>query len=94
MKKHNNILERIAYAADLGTEPLPKLPLIELAGENRVLVENHKGVIQYGDHEICLKVSYGYISICGNRLELARMTKEQLIITGYIESVRLCRGRK
>lgn len=94
MKKNKNILERIACAADLSTEPLPRLPLVELAGENRVLVENHQGVIQYGCQEICLKVCYGYISICGNQLELARMTKEQLVITGVIDSISLCRGRK
>lgn len=92
--RHKNIFERIADAADLSTEPLPKLPLVELVGENRVLVENHQGVIQYGCEEICLKVSYGHISICGHHLELARMSKEQLIVTGVIDSVRLCRGRK
>ena len=94
MKKHKVLFERIADAADLGTEPLPKVPLVELAGENRVLVENHQGVIQYGCEHICLKVCYGHISISGNHLELARMTKEQLVVTGIIDSVHLCRGRK
>ncbi len=94
MKQRKNLLERMAFAADLSTEPLPKLPLVELAGEHRVLVENHLGVIQYGCQEICVKVSYGHISISGKRLELARMTKEQLVITGIIEGVCLCRGRK
>lgn len=94
MKQRKNLLERMAFAADLSTEPLPKLPLVELAGEHRVLVENHLGVIQYGCQEICVKVSYGHISISGKCLELARMTKEQLVVTGVIESVCLCRGRK
>lgn len=94
MKRNGNFLERVAQAADLTTEPLPKLPLVELAGEHRVLIENHHGVIQYGCEEICVRVNYGYISILGSNLELARMTKEQLVITGRIDAVHLCRGRQ
>ena len=93
MKKYQRILERIASAADLETEPLGKLPVVELAGENRVLVENHQGVIQYGCNEICIKVCYGSVSISGNHLELAKMTKEQLLIIGAIDRIQLCRGR-
>ena len=93
MKQRRNILDRVANAADLTTEPLPKLPLIEVAGEHRVLIENHHGVVQYGCERICIKVSYGHICVCGRKLELARMTKEQLVISGYIEQLQLCKGR-
>ena len=93
MKRHEWILERIASAADLDAEALPKLPLVELAGQRRVLIENHHGVIQYGTQEICVNVSFGHINIQGNQLKLARMTKEQLIITGLITGVHLCSRR-
>lgn len=93
MKERRSMWERIANAADLGTEPMPKLPLIELAGYGRMLIENHKGVIQYGCNEICVKVDYGIVHIIGTGLDLACMTKEYLLITGQIESVRLERGR-
>lgn len=94
MKQRKGILERVMNGADLGTEPLPKLPLVELAGEHRVLIENHHGVAQYGCNEILAKVGFGYICICGSKLELAQMTREQLVITGNVEAVRLIRGRK
>lgn len=93
MKQREKILERLVNAADLRAEPLPCVPLVELAGERRVLIENHQGVVQYGSNEICVKVTYGRLRICGNNLELARMTKDQLVITGLIEGVQLCRGR-
>ncbi len=93
MKERRSIWERVMNAADLGTEPLPKLPLVELAGDRRVLIENHHGVKEYGCNEICVKVNYGNLYICGQKLNLACMSKDQLIITGMIESVRLCRGR-
>ena len=92
MTKRKHLLEKIAVAADLSTEPIPKQPLVEIAGERRVLIENHFGVTGYGTDEICVKVRYGNILICGDHLELARMTKGQLIISGTIGSVELCRG--
>ena len=90
MEKH--IMERIAAAADLPDEPIPGLPLIEIAGERRVLIEHHCGVTEYGRCQICVRVKYGFIVVMGQRLELARMTKEQLIITGKIECVKLERS--
>lgn len=93
MKQHRGLLEKIMTAADLQSEPLPRAPLLELNGERRVLIENHFGVTQYSDQEICVKVSYGLICICGSGLELACMSKERLVITGSIDAVRLMKGR-
>ncbi len=89
MKK--GIFERVIMGADLPGESLPGLPLIEIAGEHRVLIENHCGVMQYGDMEISVRVKFGCIKISGNGLMLSRMSKQQLIISGEIDSVSLCR---
>ena len=94
MKEHGNILNRIALAADLPGETVPGQPIIEIAGGNRLLIENHKGVTVYGCKTIHVKVSYGQVCICGSGLQMARMTKQQLVITGRIDSVSLLRGRK
>ena len=87
-------IDKIAARAELPTETIPGMPLVELFGCQRVLIENHKGISLYGYNEICVKVSYGQISVCGSGLELARMTKQQLVITGQIESITLNRGVK
>ena len=73
----------------LASEPLPKVPLIEVADSRRVLIENHMGVTAYGTDEICVKVRNGFVSITGQRLELLCMSKEKIIICGRIESIRL-----
>lgn len=94
MKKEQHFLERLADGMDLSGEPLPGYPLVEIAGERRVLIENHFGITQYSRGEICVKVKFGWISVCGCGLELIRMTKEQLIIAGKIEQVRLLRRER
>lgn len=92
MGKSGAIWNRLALAADLPDEPIPGQPLIEIIDNRRVLVENHKGVNEYGDTMIRIKVKRGSVCICGQKLELSRMVKGQLIISGIIESVQLCRG--
>ena len=81
----------LTSAMNLQDEAIPGQPLIEIFGDCRVLVENHMGVTEYGDSVIRVKVKYGNVCVCGGNLELALMTKGQLIITGCIESVKLNR---
>lgn len=68
-----------------------KIPLVELAGCERVLIENHKGVLAYSPEEIIVKVSYGCLQISGQNMMLAEMHREQLVITGQIYGVNLHR---
>lgn len=92
MDKSRNLLAKVAWAADLPDEPIPGRPLIEIFDRCRVLIENHRGVNEYGETLIRVKVKFGSVCICGDHLKLAKMTKGQLIISGNIETVQLCRG--
>lgn len=84
--------ERLMMTADLQGEVLPKMPLIEIAGSNQVLIENHEGVTQYSSCCIHIKAKYGQICVQGCNMTLSRMTRDQLIISGQIDSVHLIRG--
>ncbi|MBE6947576.1 MAG: sporulation protein [Ruminococcaceae bacterium] len=92
MGKNKQILQRVASAVDLPDEPFPGQPLVEIIGTRRVLIENYRGVIEYGDALVRIRVKYGSITVCGKHLELTRMTREHLIISGRIDKVELCRG--
>lgn len=89
MEKQGSFLERLTMAADLPDESIPGLPLVEISGMVRVLVENHMGVTEYGPDRIRVRVKFGDICICGSCLTLSRMTKGQLIIRGKIENIAL-----
>jgi sporulation protein YqfC len=93
MAKGRGWIERLAETTDLQGEAFPGQPLVEIYGERRVLIEHHGGVTEYGRERIQVKMRYGYVCICGTCLELARMTAEQLIITGRIDSVNIIRRR-
>jgi len=70
---------------------LSKLPLVELAGTDRVLIENHMGVLSYSLEEIEIKVTYGKLSVTGSNLKLMQMNREQMVINGKIEKINLYR---
>ena len=70
-------------------EKLKKVPLVEIAGQNRVLVENHMGVLAYSLEQILIKVAFGTITVTGSQLRLMQLCNEQLVITGTIQAITL-----
>lgn len=89
--QNRNWIQRIADGMELESEPLPMLPVIEIAGEKRVLIEHHGGILEYSGERIGVKVRFGTVCICGCGLEVIRMSAEQLIISGRIDCVQLRR---
>ena len=82
--------ERLA----LPGESLPGQVLVEITGENRVLIENHGGVREYSRERIGVNVQYGVLLVCGSCLELKCMTREILVICGNIEGIALKRRER
>lgn len=89
-KKHG--IRQPAELRDLTDGVLRGVPLVEISGTRRVLIEHHMGVVAYGCDEIQVRVRYGLLSVSGSALNLARMSKEQLVICGCIDGVRLFRN--
>lgn len=94
MKQSGSWMERLADGMDMPGETAPGLPLVEICGQRRVLIENHRGVGHYCTEQIRVRVAYGEVAVRGQGLELARMTRQQLVIRGCIEEVSLIRRGK
>lgn len=88
------MLRLMAEAADTPQELLPGVPLIEITGMCRVLLENHQGVVQYEPELIQVRLGFGSARIRGAGLTITRMSNRQLIVTGAIAAVELERGSK
>ena len=68
---------------------LAGVPRLELVGDGELRVENHKGILAYGDEEIQVSGGVFLIQIRGSGLELRAMTGLELLITGRIDSIQL-----
>lgn len=73
-----------------GTHPM--LPLVEIAGDQRVLIERHKGVLGYDKQRVCVKLSFGVLTVNGCNLEIIHMSKVQLVVVGRIVEIVFKRG--
>lgn len=89
MTKAKLVWQTLSQAGDIHAQPLPGVPLVELAGDRRVLIENHFGVREYSRERIGVKVKFGLVVVSGQGLELSRMTRQQLVIRGMVDSVSL-----
>ena len=72
--------------------PMLGVPLTEVLGNKRILIENHHGIVAYGDANISVKISRGSICIEGRDLEISYMSKDRIIVKGHIDCIRYCCG--
>lgn len=81
--------ERTAEVFDLPADALAGLPKLELVGDRELWVENHRGILAYGDREIHISGGVFLIRVTGEELELRAMTGVELLITGRITQITL-----
>ena len=87
-KKRDGLLERTAQAFDLPGDVVG-LPKLELTGQHEVRMENHRGILAYGEEEILISGGRLIFKVRGTDLELKAMNASELLITGTIFSVEL-----
>lgn len=79
-----NLLEKAAELFDLPGDVVAGMPKITVTGCRRVHIENHKGILEYGDTEICINGGKVIIRIRGDGLELRSMNADEMLITGFV----------
>lgn len=88
-QKKGSLLEKTAEVFDLPGDLVAGLPRVEITGGGEVRMENHKGILAYGDEEIHVSGGKLIVKIRGRGLELRSMNASELLITGEILGVDL-----
>ena len=91
MGNRHNLIAYIMEQNVLPQESVPGHPIVEISGEHRVLIENHRGVVEYGRDRICVKVKTGIVEVQGSCLQVQCISREHLVIIGRIHCVVLNR---
>lgn len=94
MKQKKTAWQHLLDQTELGEEGLPGQPIVELLGDSRVLIENHRRITEYDLDRICIRVSFGTVRVRGCNLRLRQVTGRKLLIIGKIENVELLRGQR
>ncbi|MBP3312923.1 MAG: YabP/YqfC family sporulation protein [Butyricicoccus sp.] len=62
----------------------PRLPRVEVTGDRRVHVENHRGIVEYSDTMMRIALAGSELRITGHDLELSALTLTELTVSGRV----------
>lgn len=84
VKSEKTMKEKFLDAMELPIEFLRDVPRITLIGDANLLIENHKGIIEYDANVIRLA---NHISILGNKMSVEEINNDEIFIIGEITNV-------
>lgn len=84
MKKFSEFLaENFSMPKDV----MMDLPRVSICGDKEIYIENHKGLLEYSDNMIRLKMNDGIINVSGTGLRIIIIEQERMVINGVLENV-------
>ncbi len=78
---------RLLHSLQLPDDFVKGNTLVTMHGQERVWIENFKGISSYSPEEICLLTRNKNILVTGKRLEIVSYTRDEIEIGGSIHSV-------
>ncbi len=86
-EKSYKIRERLSDALELPKEIILDISKITIIGSDNIIVENHKGIIDYCDNKISINTGSGILIINGINLLIKSIVQDEIVINGRIKSI-------
>ena len=86
------IKKRIADALELQHDVALNLPMLHITGSERLLMENHRGLLEYARNRIRVATTAGPVEIVGENLAIRSVGRDDILVTGVIRSVTMGAG--
>lgn len=86
MKKLKTAAE-LAEGFTLSDAAVPETPRVTVVAAKRLMVEGHRGILEFGNEHIVLSARHCKLHVYGTALKLSAMSADTLIIYGKISSV-------
>ncbi|VBB06086.1 sporulation protein yabp/yqfc [Lucifera butyrica] len=81
-------LQALAGFLEIPEDIVLDLPRITMLGNKQLLIENHKGIIEYTSSLVRVKLSQGELIVNGSELMLGNLQIEQILIEGLIGTLK------
>jgi len=85
--KINKAKESLANQLDLPRDVMLNIPKISVTGNNEITIENHKGIVFFGDKEVRINSNVGLISILGEEFEILFLGGSTITISGKFKTI-------
>lgn len=86
-KRLEEMKSTVSEMFELPKEITLNLPKISIIGNNQMLIENHKGVIEYTPQRIRVNSSIGVIRIQGSDMKLKNIAADDIMIIGEVKEI-------
>ncbi len=83
----NKLRRTMAEVLEIPGEVALDLPKIILVGNVHVVIENHRGIVEYTTESVRVLVPAGEVAVRGRELVLRNILPDELCIEGQIESL-------
>lgn len=80
-------LQKLAGILEIPQDIVLDLPRITMLGNKQLLIENHKGIIEYTPSLIRIKLSQGELIVNGSNLALGNLQVEQILVEGIVRDI-------
>ncbi|HHZ17600.1 MAG TPA: sporulation protein YqfC [Peptococcaceae bacterium] len=84
-------MDKLTDFLDLPKEIVYDLPKTTLIGQAQLLMENHRGVIEYRAEKIRIAVNLGEMEITGRDLMIRNISRDEILIEGEIAALKYYR---
>ena len=72
-------------SVELPSEIVLNIPLINILGDSKILIENFKNIAHYSSEVIKIDTSCGILKITGQKLFLKEFNKNKILIKGKLD---------
>jgi sporulation protein YqfC len=72
---------------ELPKDILLDLPRLTLMGNIRLVIENHRGIIQYSSQLLRICLEQGELALSGTNLNITSISAEEIIVEGVLTKV-------
>jgi len=80
--RSTRMLERMSDALGVPRDVALDLPRLSLEGNVRLVLENHRGIIEYSADRLRVQTTGGQVLIVGQRLVLRGISRERIVVEG------------
>lgn len=89
--QEGGLLHKFISLFELPRDVILDLPKATLLGDVQMVVENHKGLLEYTPARLRIRTSQGEVCVVGAHLRIGSLFREELVVEGRIDSVQFNR---
>jgi sporulation protein YqfC len=87
MAGKRDLRSKVASLFELPGDVMLDVARLSLVGDMELLIENHRGLVEYNPDRLVLGVPQGKVAIGGVELQIGSISPDQVVILGKIRSI-------